>query len=255
MAKNLQHQAKNRALFKGEEDGLPPFRIRRSKRASYLRVLVTPQEGVVVVLPNRAPKRLVMPFLHAHADWLWHEYQRANAARAGRERGELPTQIKLLAIKKEYATVYEPAKVARVACDEVASKLLVRGQIDRIGACCQQLRNWLKRQAATYLRERLEMLSERHRLPFNKSSIRLQKSRWGSCSAKATINLNAKLMFLAPELVDYVILHELAHTRYRNHSADFWHFLEDLAPTSTSLDRQLKQAGDIVPWWAEFTED
>lgn len=69
---------------------------------------------------------------------------------------------------------------------------------------------------------RLLRLAERHEFRYNKVSIRQQRTRWGSCSHKNNISLNAKLAKLPDELMDYVILHELVHTRIHNHSKKFW---------------------------------
>jgi len=69
---------------------------------------------------------------------------------------------------------------------------------------------------------RLKQLAEQHGFTYNRVSIRNQKTRWGSCSHQNNINLNMKLVKLPDELADYVILHELVHTRFKNHSSDFW---------------------------------
>ncbi|MBL7188971.1 MAG: M48 family metallopeptidase [Phycisphaerae bacterium] len=79
-----------------------------------------------------------------------------------------------------------------------------------------------KTRARAALIERLEGLAELHDFRFNKVSIRNQKTKWGSCSAKNNINLNMNLVRLPAELTDYVILHELVHTRIKNHSSKFW---------------------------------
>ncbi len=76
------------------------------------------------------------------------------------------------------------------------------------------------------LRERLRELARQHGFIYHGVTIRNQKTRWGSCSHRKTISLNAKLAVLPPDLRDYVILHELAHTRVHNHSPAFWHELE-----------------------------
>jgi predicted metal-dependent hydrolase len=79
-----------------------------------------------------------------------------------------------------------------------------------------------KTRARAALIERLEGLAELHDFRFNKVSIRNQKTKWGSCSAKNNISLNMNLVRLPAELRDYVILHELVHTRIKNHSSKFW---------------------------------
>ena len=71
--------------------------------------------------------------------------------------------------------------------------------------------------------------------------MRNQKTRWGSCSAQNNINLNVQLIRLPPALRDYVILHELVHTRIRNHGPGFWEELEKYVADCRQVDRQLNQ--------------
>jgi predicted metal-dependent hydrolase len=68
----------------------------------------------------------------------------------------------------------------------------------------------------------LEELAKIHSIKYTRASIRNQKTKWGSCSAKNNISLNINLVRLPDELRDYVILHELVHTRFKNHSKMFW---------------------------------
>jgi hypothetical protein len=75
---------------------------------------------------------------------------------------------------------------------------------------------------------RLNELALEHDFHYNKVSLRDQKSRWGSCSARNNISLNQKLYFLPNHLRDYVLVHELAHTRKKNHSSEFWDILFDI---------------------------
>lgn len=76
-----------------------------------------------------------------------------------------------------------------------------------------------------FLGQRLTVLASQHQFHYNKVSYRNQKSRWGSCSAQNNISLNMKLYFLPGDLRDYVLLHELAHTREKNHGPAFWDIL------------------------------
>ena len=95
-------------------------------------------------------------------------------------------------------------------------------------------------EARRILCRRIGELAQLHNFAYNRVSIRKQKTRWGSCSTKNNINLNMNLLHLPPELIDYVLLHELVHTRVKNHSKDFWNELETVVPNARQVDRRLK---------------
>jgi predicted metal-dependent hydrolase len=86
---------------------------------------------------------------------------------------------------------------------------------------------------------RVNELSRKHNIPFNKVFIRNQRSRWGSCSAKKNISLNIKIARLPDKLMDYVILHELVHIRHHNHSKSYWLELEKIVGNARIIDKQL----------------
>lgn len=86
----------------------------------------------------------------------------------------------------------------------------------------------LKKRATDYLPPLLTALSERYELPFKKVKITGSRGRWGSCSATKSINLSYYLMLLPPHLMDYVLLHELSHTREMNHGPQFWELLNSM---------------------------
>jgi predicted metal-dependent hydrolase len=86
---------------------------------------------------------------------------------------------------------------------------------------------------------RLNQLSEKLGLPYNKVFVKCQKTRWGSCSMINNINLNVNLVRLPQELMDYAIIHELVHTRIKHHGPEFWSFLKQCLPEAEELDREL----------------
>ena len=93
--------------------------------------------------------------------------------------------------------------------------------------------------ARQHLIERLNILSQKHGFNYRKVFIKNQKTRWGSCSGKNNINLNINLIRLPDELIDYTILHELVHTRVKNHSRRFWDQMDKLLGDAKKLDRKL----------------
>lgn len=93
------------------------------------------------------------------------------------------------------------------------------------------------------LSNRLKQLAEKHGFEYNRITIRRQRTRWGSCSGKNNISLNANLVGLTNELRDYVILHELVHTRVHNHSKKFWAELEKYVANARLVARRLRSIG------------
>ena len=100
-----------------------------------------------------------------------------------------------------------------------------------------------KEKARTILVKRLNYLTAKYGFSYKRVFIRNQKTRWGSCSSKNNISLNMKLVMLPDELVDYVILHELVHTRKKNHGKAFWVDMNELVENSKQLRSKLRQYG------------
>jgi len=97
-------------------------------------------------------------------------------------------------------------------------------------------------EAGDMLVGRLEELAKIHNFKYARIAIRNQKTKWGSCSAKNNINLNINLARLPDELRDYVILHELVHTRFKNHSKKFWAELDKVIGTSAKeLSKKIRK--------------
>ena len=98
-----------------------------------------------------------------------------------------------------------------------------------------------RKEARKYLPVRLSEFSRKHQLPYKKVIIKNNKTRWGSCSQQNNINLSLHLMRLPDHLIDYILLHELAHTVHKNHGRRFWKHLERICPNASSIDKELKE--------------
>ena len=98
----------------------------------------------------------------------------------------------------------------------------------------------LKIEAKLFLPDRVKSLASKFSFKFNKLSLKNIKSRWGSCSRNNNINLSVHLMRLPAHLIEYVILHELAHTIHHNHSPHFWNLLNDITGNAKLLDKELR---------------
>ncbi len=106
-----------------------------------------------------------------------------------------------------------------------------------------QLLEWYRLTAKNYLPDRTEKLADKCSIVFNKVTVRAQKTRWGSCSANGNISLNWKLIKMPIWVGDYVIIHELAHTKVMNHSSSFWRQVELLLPDYQKARQWIKEYG------------
>jgi predicted metal-dependent hydrolase len=98
----------------------------------------------------------------------------------------------------------------------------------------------LRKEAEQHLPERLQDLARLHNFSYRTVSVRQLKSRWGSCDQDKNIKLNLYLMQLPWELIDYVLLHELVHTRVMQHGPVFWSAMADLEPNTPQLRKQIR---------------
>ena len=98
-----------------------------------------------------------------------------------------------------------------------------------------------REKARQVLESRLEEIAAQHGYTYNRVTIRNQKTRWGSCSSKNNISLNMKLVLLPDDLRDFILLHELVHTKVKNHSNDFWKEITKAEPKARELTKQNNQ--------------
>lgn len=103
------------------------------------------------------------------------------------------------------------------------------------------IKKYKERESKRYLLARVRKLSIETGLEARRISFRYQKTRWGSCSSEKDLSLNVRLFDLHPSLIDYVILHELAHTQELNHSRNFWNIVARHCPNFRLLQKQLNK--------------
>jgi len=212
---------------------------------------VTPFDGVVVTVPTGFDETRLPELVERQQPWIDQQLVRIGAALGPPERrAARPARIALAACDESWRVDYEATASTRIRAIEICDTgLRVRGAIDDHGRVRDALKRWLARRARATLVGRLDALSDRYQLPYAKATIRFQRSRWGSCSSRGTISLNAQLMFLPPDLVRCVLAHELCHIAHLNHGPGFRTLLEQLEPDHRSLHRELRNGWARVPAW------
>jgi predicted metal-dependent hydrolase len=225
-----------------------PLRIRESRRARRLTLRVLPPHTLELVVPRGARAAEVAAFVHAHRRWI--ERARREIARRYPSEERLPTRIALPAIDGLWHVRYEHRPRAAPGVRVLGDALEVRTRdVERRGAEAM-LREWLRDQARYHLTpwvlREAEVVGRRP----TRVQVRLQRTRWGSCSSSGTLSLNAALLFLPPPVVRYLLIHELCHLISLNHSRRFWAAVARHEPGYEVLDRRLTAAWADVPRWA-----
>ncbi len=105
----------------------------------------------------------------------------------------------------------------------------------------QTLENWLRELARKHISKQAQNFAKEFGFSFNKIAIKSQRTRWGSCSSKKNLNFNWMLIFTPKKCIDYVVIHELAHTKEMNHGRDFWDLVRECMPDYTEHKRRLHE--------------
>ena len=223
------------------------YTIRRRNRAKRLRLNITVKDGLVVVVPNGFNEKEIPAILDSQANWITAGLAKVKITKALFR----PTSINLPAIEETWNVTYfsTPSKQLAVHEDDYFS-LVVSGESEDPYNISEALNSWMRQKAQEVFIPWVSQISQEHALPFNKVTIRRQKTRWGSCSSQKSLNLNQNLLFLPAPLVSYVMVHELAHTKHHNHAPAFWKYLNTLLPDSKRLQKETVGSYSQVPKWA-----
>jgi len=225
-----------------------PLHVRESRRARRLTLRMLPPNTLELVVPRGTRPAAVADFVRKHGRWI--ERARDEIAAYYPEGATLPERIELAAVTRSWAVRYAHEPGARPICRVAGDALLVRTRDAEGSDGADLLRGWLIEQARLHLKPWLLREAAIVGVRPTGVHVRLQRTRWGSCSSSGGISLNAGLLFLAPELVRYLLLHELCHMIAMNHSRRFWRAVERFEPDCRELDRRLAEAWGEIPIWA-----
>lgn len=229
------------------------YEIRPSAKARSLRLKMTAREGLTVIAPKGLDERQVVELVSGKRDWIaakLDQFEEVQHLLSDKDSAR-PEAFDLPALAESWRVEYQATKGKIVgAHTDRQGRILVYGTVTDDERCKAALRRWLARRAKETLAPWLESLAAESGLRCSRIIIKNQRTRWGSCSAEGVISLNAKLLFLPPKLVRYVLMHELCHTLERNHTSRFWTLLRQFEPKADLLHGQMQDAWKQVPAWA-----
>ncbi len=225
-------------------DDLGPVAYRRDKKAKKYSIRVKPFQGIVVTMPYRASYESARQIVLEHHAWLLKKLASARKAEADVSldfsEGKIVITrrhiMRATACESETAwwtlkdgalTIFYPQ---HLSLSDPQTQLTVRTGL--VAA--------YRAEAKLLLPARVAYWADRFGFAYSHVAVKNMRTRWGSCSGANIINLNLHLMRLNDSLIDYVILHELVHTKIKNHGSGFWHHLQTLVGNSRELDAQLK---------------
>lgn len=233
---------------------VPDYSIRHSPKAKSLRLKVTHDEGLCVVIPKGFDEKKIPAILKRKKVWIDDAIKRVKEVKRFLEpkpHNHLPETVKLTAIGETWTIVYKEDSARKgLSLRAEKRKLILTGAKIERDAVIRKLKDWLRLKVREELFPLAENIAAKHGLEFGDLLVKSQRTRWASCSQKSNLSLNTKLLFLSPELVRYVLIHELCHTVHMNHSNEFWRLVQAHEPSYNILDRQLRSAWKRVPQWA-----
>ncbi len=231
MASNFSNNETNKSF---------DYSLRVSRKAKYAKLRIKPYGGLEVVIPLRFPRKAVPGLLNQHTEWILRQLQKQQALIPA---PDLPNEIYLAINDYRTEVVYH----SQQHNGDHSNRLYISASDYQQSV--SQLRRWIRQQAWVLLPAMLERVSQQTGLNYSKISIRSQKTRWGSCSTRGTISLNDQLLFVSRENAEYLMIHELCHTRHMNHSRQFWQLVEHYCADYRHHEKALNRAKGDIPGW------
>lgn len=216
--------------------------IERSSRAKCVWFRVRPRIGLRVVIPRSYDLQEIPALLMAKAGWILDKLAQCEQAPSLSARKELEAGDTIPYIGQDLVVIRGQEDRSNGSVKLERDRLVVspRDGDGKLGPLVEQ---WLRQEASRLLRERVDQLALQMGVIYSRAFIRGQRSRWGSCSPRGNLSLNWRLVMAPQPVMDYVLIHELAHLMQLNHSKKFWELVASHCPQWRECRRWLKEHG------------
>lgn len=223
----------------------PPYQVRRHRRARSVKLRAEQHQGLRITVPYRFSMRELPGILEENKDWIIKQLSRIQL----QPSLDLPDSITFYSTQQTWKINYEATAAIFKIIKQSDNEIVLKGDQTDQQRCRKVLLHWIKKQSKLHLTTELQRISEEIQLPYDGLIIRSQKTVWGSCTSRKSISLNYKLFLLPAHLMRYVIIHELCHTKYLNHSVNFWSLVARFDPGYKMHRRELRHADRYIPAW------
>ncbi len=220
-----------------EVAGVGNVKFVKRKSARNIRLRIDHYGQVMVSLPFWTPYKLAIQFVESKKDWInKHQSTLTKHTFSHGERIGKAHRLQFVSSKGQKISTRVTDTEIRVHVPDSVTNTSQEVQRAIEKAAIRAL----KKEATDLLLPKLRDLSLRHDLPYKSATVKRLSSRWGSCSAIKEITLNCYLMQLPWELIDYVLLHELLHTKILAHGPKFWSELDNFVKDLPSKRKSIK---------------
>jgi len=223
--------------------------LRRSNRARRLAVRIHHDGGVEVVVPRGVTEATVAGFLQRHQQWIESKLQSRSAPAPPQPFP--PANIALPGLGESHRLHHAGGRGRQGVVTVAPGVLSLAGNWGAAepATARRALLRWLLEHSRAALEPRLAEIAQAGGFHFRSLQLRRQRTRWGSCSSRGVISLNVCSVFQSPQVLRYLMVHELAHTRHMNHSAAYWRTVAEHCTDWQRLDRELTRGWQHVPTW------
>ena len=223
-----------------------PIEVRRSPRARRLSLKIESEKPeLILVIPRYALSMQIDSFIRKQTPWIekhWTQALKKAQKRPKRRYQDGDTYFyfgETLSLKLIPSLSWKPG--IRVVGNNLEITLHKATSLsDGKKTIKKIVQEFYKKKAEEVIHDRLQFFNEHYGLKYNRVTFRNQKTRWGSCSSAKNLNFNWRLIMAPIEIIDYVVVHELCHIKYMNHSAAFWKLVSELIPNHKEMRRWLK---------------
>ena len=210
--------------------------IIRSKRKT-LALIVKPDGSLLVRAPLRATKAGIEEFVEKNRGWIERHQARALAHLPPAPRGYLPGETFL------YLGTGYGLEIAEGQQESLRLEGRFRLAVSQQSDAASVFERWYREQARQVLTARVDLYARQSGFQYKGIRITSARTRWGSCSAKGSLSFSWRLIQAPLAVVDYVVIHELVHTVFHNHSKQFWHRVATILPEYKEHRSWLREHG------------
>lgn len=216
-----------------------PDKILRTNRRT-LSLVISKDGSLVVHAPKRVSMDYILAFIKEKEKWIT---KKQNEVLKTKQENLNYLQLNTLLFLGE---PYEVIQVAKNKVPEFAKGAIYIPIFEDDKERRTYLKQWISKQTADITRQRIEYFSDLMQLDYTSLKIMKSVNRWGTCSSDGKISFNYKLCMLPPKLIDYIVIHELAHLIEFNHSKKFYKIIESIMPSWAVHRKKLKEYAYIL---------